>query len=65
MTNRELISKLQQLTEEQLDREVILYFQSEDQLTDYEVTDVRVAPFSVPGLLSKDTPYIVVCGDSN
>jgi hypothetical protein len=63
MTNRELLSKLGKLTEEQLDREVILYFQSEDQLTDYEITDVRTAPFGVPGLISKDTPYLVVEGD--
>ena len=60
MTYKELLSHIQNLTEEQLNREVILYNFEEDLILDNEVTDLRFAHCDVPGLISKDTPYLVM-----
>jgi hypothetical protein len=59
MTYKDLLSNLQNLTEEQLNREVILYNFDEDLLLDNEVTEVRVTKYDAPGLISAGTPYIV------
>jgi hypothetical protein len=60
MTYKELLSHIQNLTEEQLNREVILYNFEEDLLLDNVVTALRSAQCDVPGLISKDTPYLVM-----
>ena len=60
MTYKELISCLQTLTEEQLNREVILYNFEKDLLLDNEVTALRVTAYDAPGLISKGTPYLVM-----
>jgi hypothetical protein len=59
MTYRDLLSQIQNLTEEQLDREIILYNFEEDLLLDNEVTGLRSAHCSIPGLISEGTPYLV------
>lgn len=59
MTYKELITQLQQLSEEQQNREVLLYNFEEDLLLDNEVTAVRSAQCDAPGLISKGTPYLV------
>ena len=59
MTYKELLSQLQSLTEEQQNREVLLYNFEEDLLLDNEVTALRVTDYGSPGLISKDTPYLV------
>ena len=59
MTYQDLLNNLQNLTEEQLKNEVILYNHEEDLLLDNEVKEVRVTKYDAPGLISADTPYIV------
>lgn len=59
MTYKDLLTNLQNLTEEQLNREVLLYNFEEDLLLDNEVTALRVTEYDSPGLISKGTPYIV------
>ena len=59
MTYKELLSQLQSLTEEQQNREVLLYNFEDDLLLDNEVTTLRVTKYDSPGLISKDTPYLV------
>lgn len=59
MTYQDLLTNLQNLTEEQLNREVILYNFEEDLLLDNEVTALREAQYDSPGLISKGTPYLV------
>lgn len=59
MTYKDLLSHIQNLTEEQLNREVILYNFEDDLLLDNQVTALRVTEYDAPGLISKDTPYIV------
>ena len=59
MTYKDLITQLQQLSEEQQNREVLLYNFEEDLLLDNEVTAVRSAQCDVPGEISKGTPYLV------
>ena len=59
MTYQDLLTNLQNLTEEQLNREVILYNFEEDLLLDNEVTALREAQCDSPGLISKGTPYLV------
>lgn len=59
MTYKELLQQLQQLNEEQLNREIILYNFEEDLLLDNEVTALREAQCDAPGLISKGTPYLV------
>jgi hypothetical protein len=59
MTYKELLFQLQSLTEEQQNREVLLYNFEKDLLLDNEVTALRVTDYGSPGLISKDTPYLV------
>jgi hypothetical protein len=59
MTYQDLLTNLQNLTQEQLNREVILYNFEEDLLLDNEVTALREAQYDAPGLISKGTPYLV------
>jgi hypothetical protein len=59
MTYKDLIAQLQQLSEEQQNREVLLYNFEEDLLLDNEVTAVRSAQCDVAGEISKGTPYLV------
>jgi hypothetical protein len=59
MNYRDLFTQLQLLTEEQMDREILLYNFEEDLLLDNEVTALRVTEYDSPGLISKDTPYLV------
>ena len=59
MTYRDLLSQIQSLTEDQLDREIILYNFEEDLLLNNEVTALRSAQYDVPGEISKGTPYLV------
>ena len=59
MTYRDLLNQIQNLSTEQLDREIILYNFEEDLLLDNEVTALRCAQCDSPGLISKDTPYLV------
>jgi hypothetical protein len=60
MTYKELIIQLQQLSEEQQNREVLLYNFEEDILLNNEVTAVRTAKCDVFGEISKGTPYLVM-----
>jgi len=59
MTYKDLIAQLQQLSEDQQNREVLLYNFEEDLLLDNEVTAIRSAQCDVPGEISKGTPYLV------
>ena len=59
MTYKDLITQLQQLSEEQQNREVLLYNFEEDLLLDNEVTAVRISQYDAPGEISKGTPYLV------
>ena len=59
MTYRELLSEIQKLSEDQLNREIILYNFEEDLLLNNEVTALRSAKCDVPGEISKGTPYLV------
>jgi hypothetical protein len=59
MTYKDLLTNLKNLTEEQLNREVLLYNFEEDLLLDNEVTALRVTEYDSPGLISAGTPYIV------
>ena len=59
MTYKELLSQLQSLTEEQQNREVLMYNFEDDLLLDNVVTALRVTEYDSPGLISKDTPYLV------
>jgi hypothetical protein len=59
MTYKELLSQLQSLTEEQKNREVLMYNFEDDLLLDNVVTALRVTEYDSPGLISKDTPYLV------
>ena len=59
MTYKDLLTNLQNLPDDQLQREVILYNFEEDLLLDNVVTAVRINQFDVPGLISAGTPYIV------
>ncbi len=59
MTYRDLLSQIQNLTNDQLDREIMLYNFEEDLLLNNEVTALRSAQCDVPGEISKGTPYLV------
>lgn len=59
MTYKDLISQIQQLSEEQQNREVLLYNFVEDLLLDNEVTALRQAQYDVPGEISEGTSYLV------
>jgi hypothetical protein len=59
MTYKDLLTNLQNLTDDQLQREVILYNFEEDLLLDNVVTAVRINQCDVPGLISAGMPYIV------
>ena len=59
MTYKDLISQIQQLSEDQQNREVLLYNFAEDLLLDNEVTALRKAQYDVPGEISEGTPYLV------
>jgi hypothetical protein len=59
MTYKELLSQLQSLTEEQQNREVLMYNFEDDLLLDNVVTALRVTEYDSPGLVSKNTPYLV------
>lgn len=58
MTYRELLWQIQSLSEEQLDREIILYDWNDNLLLDNEVTKLGVAQCDCPGLISMGTPYL-------
>jgi hypothetical protein len=59
MTYRELLSFIQTLTEEQKNREVLVYNSQEDFFYD-DGTVFKVTNTSVPGLIDADFPYLRV-----
>jgi hypothetical protein len=59
MTYKDLLQQLQQLTEEQLDREVLVYNSKEDFFFD-DGTNMSISVNSIPGFIDKDFPYLTV-----
>ena len=59
MTYRELLSKLQSFTDNQLDKEILVYNYEDDVFFD-DGTELRISVNEVPGFISKDFPYLVV-----
>jgi hypothetical protein len=59
MNYRELLSHIQNLTEEQLDREVLVYNSEEDFFFDAG-TNMSISVNSIPGFIDKDFPYLTV-----
>ena len=59
MTYQQLLSYIQTLDKEQMDREVFVYDSSQDVFYD-DGTSFRITSTSVPGLIDKDFPYLVV-----
>ncbi len=59
MKYRELLSHIQNLTEEQLDREVLVYNSEEDFFFD-DGTNMSISVNSIPGFIDKDFPYLTV-----
>jgi hypothetical protein len=59
MNYRELLSHIQNLTEEQLDREVLVYNSEEDFFFD-DGTNMSISVNSIPGFIDKDFPYLTV-----
>jgi len=59
MTYRELLSKLQSFTDNQLDNEILVYNYGEDVFFD-DGTELCISVNEVPGFISKDFPYLVV-----
>lgn len=59
MNYRELLSHIQNLTEEQLDREVLVYNSEEDFFFD-DGTNMSISANSIPGFIDKDFPYLTV-----
>ena len=59
MNYRELLSHIQNLTEEQLDREVLVYNSEEDFFFD-DGTNISISVNSIPGFIDKDFPYLTV-----
>lgn len=59
MTYRDLLSQIQNLTEEQLNREVLVYNQEEDLFHD-DGTELRITDRSIPGFIDANFPYLVI-----
>lgn len=59
MTYRELLSHIQNLTEEQMDREILVYNSEEDFFFD-DGTDFKVTDREITGLIDADFPYLAV-----
>ncbi len=59
MNYRKLLSHIQNLTEEQLDREVLVYNSEEDFFFD-DGTNMSISVNSIPGFIDKDFPYLTV-----
>ena len=59
MTYRELLSHIQNLTEEQMDCEVLVYNSEEDFFFD-DGTAFKVTDREITGLIDADFPYMTV-----
>ena len=59
MTYKQLLSYIQTLDKEQMDREVFVYDSSQDVFYD-DGTQFRITSKSVPGLIDNNFPYLVV-----
>jgi hypothetical protein len=59
MTYRELLSYIQTLNKDQMDREVLVYNSQEDWFYD-DGTAFKVTDRAVPGLIDADFPYLTV-----
>ena len=59
MTYAELLSHIQNLTEEQMDCEVLVYNSEEDFFFD-DGTDFKVTDREITGLIDADFPYLTV-----
>ena len=58
MTYKNLLNQLQQLNEEQLDREIVLYDFEQDLILDGQVTAIRINEWPSK-IIDKGTPYLV------
>lgn len=59
MTYKELLTHIQTLNKDQLDREVLVYNQEEDLFYD-DGTCFRITDRAIPGLIDADLPYLTV-----
>lgn len=60
MRYRDLLNKIQNLSESQLDREVLVYDHKKKIIYNESVVDLRVSVAAVPGIIDKDFSYLVI-----